>query len=195
MGILYLSSSWPGLGLGDSSSDELFQAGTEQDLTPTIGRTGCTGVSLDYYPWWEIYPRFPDQQGIAWGISVGDTMYLDLYLSGSQVEFFFEDVTTGDYSSFGESSSGFSGESAELILERTEYECDLWGLPQGSTTTFTDAEVAINGTYKGPGEWHYVDDTISDDAGTLLAEPGSFSNSGENITNDWKAGGDVDQVC
>ena len=50
-------------------------------------------------------------------------------------------------------------------------------------------------TYKGPREWHYVDDTMYDDAGALLAETGSFSNSGENITNDWKAGGDVDEVC
>jgi len=195
----YVSSSWAGLDEGYASSDELFQAGTEQDLTPIVGRNGCVGVTLDYYPWWEVYPRY-SQQGLSWGVSADDLMYTDIYLNGSKMEFFLEDTTTGDYSSFGESSAGYNGESAELILERTETSiCTEPPLAPDSTTAFQDAEVAINGTYKGPGEWVYVDwdmyNTLNS-SGTgvppLLAEYGGFSNDGENVTNTWKASGECE---
>jgi hypothetical protein len=119
-------------------------------------------------------------------------MYTDIYRNGSQVDFFVENLSSGQYSSFGKPASGFSGTSAELILERSETNCTYPPLAYPSTTSFTDANVRVNGTYRTFGGWPHAAYVMKDDNGTELAHPGPFSNSGANITAYWTATGDVD---
>ncbi len=162
------SSLWPGLGSGSSSANQLVQAGTEQDY--------ASGLLQRYFVWWEIFPRYPYQQKLTnIPVSPGQTVYIDITYSGGALHFFIENVTTGTADSFSESASGYSGNQAEWIVERTE-QTSLNGsydppLANFGTMTFSGAQAErTNGAWYGVGSLpHYFDTMYAN--GERLAGP------------------------
>src|ERR1700743_2029659 len=67
------SSIWPGIGDGISGSDELIQAGTEQDEVCTDVANECS-YSPNYYFWLEMFPAEAQQEVRNLAVGPGDTV-------------------------------------------------------------------------------------------------------------------------
>lgn len=137
---LYYSSTW--VGIGGVNTGNLIQAGTEQDFNENL-------LSATYYPWFEILPA--SQSEITnFPIQPGHTFYVDVEYSsinGGTVQFFLEDITTGQYTSFSKvnQSSYYDGSTAEWITERTQVSGSYPLLADTHTLTFTNCEAGVNG--------------------------------------------------
>jgi Peptidase A4 family len=86
-------SSWVGIGTGDSSSDQLIQAGVETDADPGVGE--LLGLWVEMYPGvqarnsYELVQSFP-------GAGAGNELYLAVYNEKPYALFDLFDVTTGE---------------------------------------------------------------------------------------------------
>jgi hypothetical protein len=86
-------SSWIGIGTGDSSSDQLIQAGVETDADPGVGE--LVGLWVEMYPGvkasnsYELIQSFP-------GAGPGNSLYVAVYYEKPYALFDLFDETTGD---------------------------------------------------------------------------------------------------
>ena len=109
------SSSWVGVGQGDSAEQPLMQAGTESDNTG----------EASYYLWWELYPE-NDQKFIGY-VEPGDSIYVHAHLSYGDDYAIAEDLTSGlgkGQNFYLSETSIWPDNTAEWIFERTELVVD-----------------------------------------------------------------------
>ena len=127
------SSVW--VGLDGNTTNDLVQAGTEQDafFIP------LSGTVTSYYAWTEVYPNQPMQE--LFYVTSGDPISVTVYIgdskgnvdpSGNYAWFNILDATAGlglnTFTKLGK-DFGFSGSSAEWIVERP-YITVLGGYPE-----------------------------------------------------------------
>jgi hypothetical protein len=171
------SSTW--VGIGGYNSQDLIQAGTEQDV---LGNG-----STRYYAWWEILP-FPENP-ISMAVHPGDTMQVTVRtVSGgksSSWEIFIKNKTTG--ASFTKKltySSSFS--SAEWIEEAPTVNGQIAPLADFGTVTFNNSQAGYNGHVVSISGGPYTAIDIQDPHGQKAA-PGPLSNNGETFSDTWGA--------
>jgi Peptidase A4 family len=127
------SALW--VGLDGNTTNDLIQAGTEQDARSLLPY----GTATDYYAWTEVFPQEPIVE--AFGVSPGDNIFAWVFVGDSQG---YSDPS-GGYAWFSISDSelgvqqvfstklgpdvSFSGNSAEWIMERP-YITALSGFPE-----------------------------------------------------------------
>lgn len=106
-------SVWPGIGSGNSSTDQLIQAGTESEQDMVLG---IYHNEADY-AWYEAYPLEPEVN--VFTVNPGDQMYVDVNYDPSTAEalFLVEDETTGIGVDMQQAVPG-SGSTDEWIAER-----------------------------------------------------------------------------
>lgn len=199
------SSVWPGLGLGNSDSAQLFQAGSEQDSTWLYVLHVGEKQYFNYALWWEITAydggMYPRQQGVGFGASPGQTVFVNVSYDTStgQAHFYIKNDSTGQVDSFNVNAPGtFGGKHAEWIYERTEENGNYPQLAKlTSALTLTDANAEINGTWQGVGNWpHYwinmYDYHLDDSTEYINASPTSINSAGNSFGFTWNHYGDVD---
>jgi hypothetical protein len=171
------SSTW--VGVGGYSSQDLIQAGTEQDV--------LSGGGTQYYAWYEYLP-FPEIP-ISMAVSPGNTMQVTVRtVSGgrsSSWEIFIKNKTTG--ASFTKDltySSSFS--SAEWIEEAPTVNGSIAPLADFGTVTFNSSEAGYNGRVVSISGGPNTAIDIQDPHGQIAA-PGPLSNNGETFSDTWGA--------
>jgi hypothetical protein len=121
------SAYWIGLD-GDGTND-LVQAGTEQEITE-INFLGFNLTFTNYYAWTEFLPQQPTEQvisnftvnpgdEISCSVSMGGSFFIPV-LSGPDGIFIIDNVTRGEYTSVAtpRGSTSVGGSEAEWIMER-----------------------------------------------------------------------------
>ena len=130
------------VGLDGNTTNDLVQAGTEQDAV----RIFPYGTATNYYFWTEVYPLQPMEE--VGPVSPGDVVDVTVYVgdaagnvnpSGGYAWFNFLDALAGHGGNFSTklpTTFGFKGNSAEWIVERP-YIKVLSGYPElAQYTTF-----------------------------------------------------------
>lgn len=128
-----VTSIWPGIGSGDSTSDTLVQAGTEQD--GTCGTECLTHSTYDYF--WDV------------------GAIVEYNASLNQAYFQLDDLTTGQGVYLYQDFTGSSGEQTEWIVERTQMTTLLGdkvlpSLNDFGTEDIINAEAAIGASWSAP---------------------------------------------
>lgn len=104
-----LTYTWVGLGGDtlDGGSGNIIQAGTySENYSPP-----------SYGWWWEDYPGAIHPFSSP-AVTVGDTVYVDVqYVGNNQGSFYFEDTTSGQYTSFPAATPYVAQDSADFIVE------------------------------------------------------------------------------
>jgi hypothetical protein len=193
-----ISSIWPGIGTGNSTSDSLIQAGTHQDAA--CNASSCT---TSYYPWFEIYPQESEQEITNLTVSPGDYVGVVVEYDPETADAYFEvdNYTTGlgvyAYQYVTGSIVG-SGTQAEWIVERpTEcfIICQMGKLTNFGTEPIGYAQAVYGSLWSDPNLVWSNAGTLSPDAismyscsGTLMSQPGAIS-SGTNFNVVWKSYG------
>jgi hypothetical protein len=157
------SSLWVGVGGFDVNGGDLWQGGTEQDVTCYYFR-GCAGT---FFPWIELlsvqsqvmFTGFDLWPGDYFGVTmwVGDA-YGNPTLSGPYAWWYVDNVSgnggQGIYSMDHEAlSASFNGGSAEWVVERTSVPGGLPHLPNFGTVSILGAQ-----TIDGTGTWRNYGD-------------------------------------
>ena len=192
------SSIWPGIGSGNASSNQLLQAGSEQDISWQYVLHYGWGATTSYYLWWEAYP-FNVQQQVNIAVSPGQTIFVNVaYYGSSTAHYYIKNESTGVATSFDASfSGGFTGLHAEWIIERTQEGNNYPSLADFNNTTFSDANAEQGSTWNGVGNWSHkyinMHDPFNDDSEATDAYPGPIS-SGNTFTLYWSNYGDSDAV-
>ena len=191
------SSIWPGIGSGNSPTSQLIQAGTEEDVTWEYVQHVGYEAFPNYYLWWEIFPSYQYQQTVNIGVSPGNQIFVNCSYASGEAHFYIENESTGNYTSFNVSMSGYDGSQAEWIVERSEHGGYYPELSHfSSAVTFTDANAEIGSTWSGVGNWaHYYDtmyDYRGDDSEQTDAFPGSINSAGNSFPVNWSHYGDQD---
>jgi peptidase A4-like protein len=158
-----VSSIWPGIGRGSSSSDPLMQLGTEQD--GTCLSLDCTTHSTSYYAWYEIFPQEAQQRISNFSIAPGDDISTGVaYNYSNQVFFDIYDLTKNTDAHASRTASVAKGRSSgEWIVERTAVGSSLpslnnFGIEELTSAqvdsipshNWNDAEQVISGENSGP---------------------------------------------
>lgn len=145
-----VSSIWPGIGTGNSKTDSLIQAGSEQDGACELG---CTTHKTSYYYWIEIYPQESEQQITNLSAHPGDNVQTTVGYKASThtATFVVCDNTQGICAQGSQpiQSGGSSGSYAEWILERTEacgVHCNYPSLNDFGTETMKTNQASIGST-------------------------------------------------
>lgn len=179
-----VSGIWDGLGAGYSTSGELMQAGTEQDVE---------GGTPDYYVWWEIYPEY-SQVRTNLSVEPGDVMYVNVQynLSKNQASFYIENETSGQYlPRFYETISGGTGghKQAEWIAERTKVGSDYPPLAKWSPNPITlSGDTATDSSItKDVASWPHNEVTMVDPSNSSQTDawPGPINSSGNAFPVHW----------
>lgn len=177
------SSSWPGLGLGNSASRPLIQAGTESD--------GNDWAGANYYFWWEVYPILPYQKKIGTEPKHGDTVSVSVTASTTKATFQISDLSAGFSQTYSYTGSWTLDGHAEWILERTTINGHIPWLSD-SPTTFRNAVASGSGFGStGVGNLpHYFYNMWTCDLTTkMLAYPGPIGSDAKSFTAYWLAFG------
>jgi len=147
-----VSSIWPGIGTGNSKTDSLIQAGSEQDGACELG---CTYHKTSYYYWIEIFPQESQQEITNLAAHQGDDASAQVSYTASNHTGTFEvcDYTENScvQGSQAIQSGGASGSGAEWILERTEScgaSCTFPSLNNFGTETIYNADAVLQGAIK-----------------------------------------------
>jgi hypothetical protein len=140
------SSIWPGIGSGTSSTDQLIQAGTEQDSICAPG--GCQSHIDAYYFWFEIVPQQGEQIITNLIARPGDQVSAIVqYEPTSRVAYFqLVNLTTHQGVYLSQALTGpwtRSGGQGEWIVERTEVGSTLPRLANFGTQTITRATAVV----------------------------------------------------
>jgi hypothetical protein len=193
-----ISSIWPGIGTGSSTSDSLIQAGTRQDAA--CNAASCTP---SYYPWFEIYPQESEQEISNLTVSPGDYVGVVVEYDPLAAEAYFEvdDYTTGNGVYAYQYVTGDivgSGTQAEWIVERpTEcfIICQMGKLTNFGTEPIGYAQAVYGSTWDDPNlVWSNLSTLSPDDitmkscGGTVMAQPSAIT-SGTNFNVVWKSYG------
>lgn len=168
------SSSWVGVGQGQSLRQPLIQGGSESDAL-SVSR---------YYLWWELYPE-NRQQEFTTNVAPGDTVYVHAHLSYNDDWVVVKDEDTDAGGTYGYSTTSiWPDNTAEWIYERTTVNGYYPRLTDASTS-FTGATAYGTG-YSGtslqdlPHYWASMwnctsaSDTELANAGTIAAN-GAFN--------------------
>lgn len=141
---VYESSSWVGLGQGNSDAFPLVQAGSESDF--------ISGVGFKYYTWWEVFPEL-SQQKVSVDVNPGDTIFvlvIDDYLTkGTSLLEVMDDTTgAGEGTSYTYTNpNGMEPDgTTEWILERTT-DSGAYPMLSDATTSFFNAYAWDNITF------------------------------------------------
>jgi len=170
------SSSW--VGIGGYSSNDLIQAGTEQDIS---------GGRASYYAWWEILP-FPETR-ISMTVHPGDTMLVQVYTVGLKrssnwVIVIKDQTTSATFTKKLTYSSSFS--SAEWIEEAPTVNGQIAPLADFGTVTFNNCQTDYNGHIGSISSGPNTAIDIQDPHGQKAA-PGPLSSNGETFSDTWGA--------
>jgi hypothetical protein len=135
------SSIWPGIGDGISGSDELIQAGTEQDEVCTDVANECS-YSPNYYFWLEMFPAESQQEVTNLAVGPGDQVGVDAGYDpelSTSANFLICNFTKEMCVAGGQESPAAPHPDVEWITERTAEFGNLVPLAhyQGAVT-FTD---------------------------------------------------------
>lgn len=163
------SSSWPGVGLGNSRGYPLAQAGSESDnLGP--GRS-------NYYLWWEVFPLQLYQQRIGVTVNPGETLYMHATLHTNVATVHIVDYDLGVDLHYDFSGTFKDDGHAEWIYERTGQN---GGLPPlaNAPPVFTGVQAATQGKFQSLGSLPHFNYIMADCYGSTLAYPGNISNDG-----------------
>jgi hypothetical protein len=179
------SSSWVGVGLGQSSFNELMQAGTEGDYYGAYGTT-------NYYLWYELYP-YEDQVVFNTTIHPLDIVgtHITYYTDGP--DFHVWDDTTGFNTDF--QVSGYWGDDghAEWIYERTRINGLLPYLADAAPGfDYAQAVSDVTGKWVSLAAASDVAMSMTDCSGNPMAYPGPIS--GETFSAVYQHHGDQN-VC
>jgi hypothetical protein len=174
------SSSWVGIGLGQSSSYPLMQAGTESDYTSGSGH---------YYFWLEVFPE-EDQVVKDGAVLPGDAVGTHITYTTSGPEFHLWDTTSGLNAEYKVSGSWKNDGHAEWIYERTEINGELPYLAD-APPTFTSAQAVVSGTWYPMGKLPYYSQVMYNCPETQeLAYPGTISSNGYSFGEEFLHYGD-----
>jgi hypothetical protein len=165
---------WPGVGSGNSSGDELIQAGTKQYAYANAFMTTL------YQFWYEIYPKQGLQNITNISVGPGDYVYADVWYTGTTAHFFLENESSGHYTSLTETFNGSSGLYAEWIVERPTINGSLPHLAFWSgAINLTDARAGDNytNTYPCAGVQSHDYYNMYNSANQLLAYPSAWTDT------------------
>jgi hypothetical protein len=181
------SSTWVGLGLGNSLSDPLIQTGNDQN---------STGGGTSYGMWYEVYAYIDSTHSVnqeaytSFHPSPGQQVYFDVeYPDGTnrQARFFVEDVATHQYQPFyitlDSRITGCSCQTADWIEENQgPNPGTAHNLASFGSATFTSAF-----DYDSANNYHHIGDlphnylNMVDNDGTV-AYPGPLNGTGDGFT-------------
>lgn len=197
-----VSSVWSGVGSGQTTQDELVQAGTEQDVQ-------CdTTCSPNYYAWYEIFPKESQEIVDNITISPGDEVNTIVFYDSSGADFFFTDFTTEDGFDISESldNGTSSGGQAEWIAERTSFGTAYPPLADFDVVNISYPDTETGSSYSDPdldnyfasdpeldseSMWMYNDCSYA----TLLANPSGFTNDFGDFAVAWDSAGETVPIC
>jgi hypothetical protein len=166
-----------GLGNGGSDSDPITQAGVEVDTQP--------GGTYSIYPWWEYFdPSITccENEITSFSVSAHDSMFVSVWIDGSDTGFYVEDETSGDYTEF-LASAHCTCSGAEVIEERPTVSGSL---PLMTVLGVTDFSNAASETSSGD-QWmgnaaNYEFTSYDPNDGLVLAYPSTISNGNFTVT-------------
>lgn len=197
-----VSSIWPGVGSGDTSQDQLVQAGTEQDVQCSAT---CTP---EYYAWYEIFPKESQQVVDNLVLSPGDEVSALVFYDSTGAEFFFSDFTTEDGFDITESldEGTSSGSQAEWIVERTSVGATHPPLADFDVASITNPDTETGSSYDDPALENYFASAPELNSGsiwmyndcsftTLLANPSEFTDDLGDFSVAWDAAGQTEPPC
>jgi hypothetical protein len=179
----YDSSSWVGIGQGNSSSKPLAQAGTRSDCL-----SGC--YYTHYSIWWEVYPHNSEQE-VSTDVHAGDSIYSSVTFVTNKATMHIVDETTDEGGIYTYTGSFSADGTAEWIFERPTVGGYFPHLTAASTT-FTDAYAKYGTTTKALGSLPHYYTTMwncTSASDTRLAYPGAITSSGTKFIAHWKAYG------
>jgi hypothetical protein len=176
----YYSSTWVGVGLGQSSYYELMQAGTASDYTAN----GTTA----YYLWFEVWPAISEDI-IDTNVHPLDDVGVHVAYSSTGPQFHIWDTSTGYNTTFAYSGSWGDDGHAEWIYERPTVGGTLPYLAN-APATFTSAEALTGSTWQTVATASDVAIAMWNCAGTVRMAlpspisgatfPERFANSGDS---------------
>jgi hypothetical protein len=115
------SSTWIGLDGGVTTSNQVEQIGTEEDMNcGSLPAGGCTTPAPAYYAWFELFPD-PSVQINSVLINPGDQIFarVEYVRMTNRVDFFISDYSTNTLTNFQVAAKyGAPGTTAEWIQER-----------------------------------------------------------------------------
>jgi hypothetical protein len=128
------SAFWVGLD-GDATND-LVQAGTEQDYVD-IGPLSMAS----YHVWTEVVPNQLTEQDVNLSVSPGDDVFVQVFVEGGTCTFLIVDKTTGKAlnTTTPLGNTQFAGSEAEWIMERPQVGGTLPNLSQYILSVMTNA--------------------------------------------------------
>ena len=161
------SSSWVGVGLGQSSGTELMQAGTESDYV--------SGKQQNYL-WYELYPLTNEFPQI--NVSPGDVVGAHIGYSPSGPTFHIWDTNKGYNQTFKFGFSGADDGHAEWIYERTSINKKLPYLA-AAPPTFSSVQASTGSAWTTLSAANDVDINMYNCPGTTeMAYPEAIQGSG-----------------
>ena len=171
------SSSWVGLGNGGSNSDPITQAGFEVDTYPNGG--------YNIYPWWEYYSPSNtccSNEITSFTVSAHDSVFVEVWIDGSDTGFYVEDVTSGKYADF-LAGGHCTCSTAEVIEERPTVSGSLPLMTILGATSFSNAasETSSGGQWMGNAA-NYEYTMYNPGDGLVLAYPSTISNGNFTVT-------------
>ncbi|HBQ95236.1 MAG TPA: hypothetical protein DD856_09490, partial [Sulfobacillus sp.] len=165
---------WTGIGGATSNSDSIIHAGTA-DIATTIPQYRC---------WTEDYPDDPVYEGPV--INPEDEVFVEVTYNGDgTTSYFLENTSTGNYSSFTNSTPYYDDTSADFVAEvKGAY------LPDFYSTEFTNCSTMwSNGTASGNFDDQAYEKVIMTNSGTsggtIMAEPGGVNTGNDGFAVDW----------
>ncbi len=196
------SSSWVGIGLGESSSFPLMQAGSESDYLDGTDQ---------YYLWYEIWPQHSSSTVVDTSVHPGDLVGAHVTVDNSSagcdastcVFLHVWDTTTGFNNDYVFGGDWSNDGHAEWIYERPcivtfmpAATCEIQYLADAAPQ-FTEAQAVIAGTHFFPlGDLADVTIDMTNCPGTqVIAQPGAISSSGYNFAEQYLHHGDANQCA
>jgi hypothetical protein len=194
------SASWVGIGLGNSSSFPLFQAGSESDYLD------LQTLTKQYYLWYEIFPEHSNSTVVDTSVHPGDLVGAHVTVDNSSagcdastcVFLHVWDATTGFNNDYVFGGDWSNDGHAEWIYERpcilNGPNCEVQYLADAAPQ-FTEAQAVIAGTQFFPlGDLTDVTIDMTNCGGTqVIAKPGAISSSGYNFTEQYLHHGDANE--
>jgi hypothetical protein len=176
------SSSWVGIGLGNSSPDPLMQAGSESDWL---------NGTPQYYMWLQVFPEESKQQIVDFGVNGGDAVGVHVTYTTSGPEFHLWDTTRSFNKQFQVGGSWKNDGHAEWIYERTAINKEYPYLADAAPT-FTSAQATVAGAQFPLDELPSVPlDMYNCPETQVIADPGAIS--GESFAEHYLHHGDQNQ--
>lgn len=166
---------WVGIGQGNSSADQIVQAGVE--LNAYSSSPDQAGLVF------EIYPQELMIHAAPFTVSIGDEIYIEVSDPGSVASFYFENVTHKQYTTYTQIVNGGTGSSAEWIAEKegslpvatwsgAMQLTDCWGqwTPYSNTSTWYSAGASYHDSV-------YMYTNFPDGAQHELVQGGAWTDS------------------